>query len=138
MFLNHNPEEVSELISVIHKIEKEKEVLLDTINVLNQQIKEFEALKDEFLALEQEKENLQHAMFAVLYDLKQQEDKELDKNDLVQMLNNFGTLAINGLLNHPIKEHFEDKVLKGCIIAQQITEEYYDNQKTKGQFDWKE
>lgn len=128
---NVNPISMTELFDVIHTLQREKEILLDTIKHQNRQIEEFEELKEEFVSSEQEKENLQHAMFVVLYHIKQQENKNMDKDKLVEIINLFGTIAMKSLFSNSIKDQFENEVLKGSIIAQQLSEEYLNSFKFK-------
>lgn len=108
------------------------QVLLDTINNLNQQIKSCEHALDYFIDIEHQKIGMEHAVFVMLYEIQELNEKapnEINQKVLLETINRFGELAINGFMNREIQNEYPEEVKKGSDIAKTIADqiEGYEN-----------
>ncbi|RKJ21206.1 hypothetical protein D7X33_45205, partial [Butyricicoccus sp. 1XD8-22] len=94
-------------------------------NLQNQQLEELNEMKEDYVLIEQCNDNLQDAMFAILYTLNQFDGEEIDPSELSKVLSTIGSVAINSIVNVPIKNLYENEVINGSIIAQKLASHYY-------------
>lgn len=116
---------IESLSEVIKKVENERQILLDTLNSQNKRIEELNLIKDEISSFAEQNQNMQDAMYAILYNLESLDKKMVFPARMNEILSKIGTIAINSLLDFPIRNDFENEVIEGSLIACNMTKDFF-------------
>jgi len=104
----------------------EKDLYLETLKHLNYKQRRIEELEKKNYITEKSYNNLQDALFVILYFLEKMEGSTVSHDQIIELLSKIKSVSLNGLLDSPIRKYFEGETLKGGIVCQKIVENYLD------------
>lgn len=121
-----------EMMEIIDKVTDEKEILLETIDIHNRQIKELNTMKDDYIRLKQQNDCFKSALYLIVHTINIMNNQIKTERKIEEDLNFIFNISLNSIAGHSVKKGFEKEVEEGNHIAEELIKKHY----SKNKFDW--